>query len=74
MDTTNATTQANSAEFVPDVGGTESTSAGTALVLAYLALWVILMLFVAASWRNQRRLAARLTDVEKALSSRADGI
>jgi hypothetical protein len=71
MDTTTSAQSPVPNEFVPDVGGTETTSASTMLVLAYLALWLILMVFVAANWRRQRALAERLSDVENALKSRA---
>lgn len=59
--------------FAPDTGGTETTSASTMLVLAYMALWGILMLFVAIGWRRQRDTAARLAKVERALKSSSGG-
>lgn len=68
---TNATAQPITNEFVPDAGGSESTSASAILVVAYMVLWVILMLFVASNWRRQRNLATRLTQVENALKTRS---
>lgn len=57
-------------EFAPDVGGGESTSANTMVVAAYLLLWVILMTFIALTWRRQRAIGERLAQVEKAIGGR----
>jgi hypothetical protein len=43
------------------------------LVLAYLALWLILLGFVAINWRRQRALSERLTEVERSLAARSPG-
>jgi len=56
-------------EFAPSEGGEETTSANAMLVSAYLALWVVLMLFIAASWRRQRATSKRLDEVEAALNA-----
>jgi hypothetical protein len=64
------TTQPTANEFVPDAGGTEETSASLMLVLAYMALWVILLAFVGVSWRRQRAMSDRLTAVERSLEAR----
>ncbi len=54
-------------EFVPVSGGSETTSASSMLVAAYMLLWVVLMLFVALSWKRQRATAARLEAIERSL-------
>jgi hypothetical protein len=64
------TTQPNPNEFAPDSGGTEETSASLMLVLAYMALWVILLAFVGVNWRRQRALSQRLSEVERSLAAR----
>ena len=56
-----------STEFVPVEGGTETTSAGTMLVIAYLFMWAILIGFVLLSWLKQKRLDRRVSELERAL-------
>ena len=58
-------------EFRPDVGGAESASAGTLLVVAYLVMWALLLGFVLQSWRKQNRVDARLGELERALDGSA---
>jgi len=57
-----------STQFVPVEGG-ETTSAGTMLVVAYLLMWAILIGFVFTSWIRQKKLDARLAELERALGS-----
>lgn len=54
-----------STEFVPVQGGTETTSAGTMLALAYLFMWAVLIGFVLLSYRRQKKLESRLSELEK---------
>jgi CcmD family protein len=54
-------------EFVPVEGGTETTSAETLLVAAYLVMWAVLLGFVLLSWRRQQSLEGRLGALERAL-------
>jgi hypothetical protein len=61
------TPEQRSQEFVPVEGGTETTSAGTMLVVAYLVMWAILLGFVLSSWRRQRRIDTRIAELERAL-------
>lgn len=61
------TPEERSQEFVPVEGGTETTSAGTMLVVAYLVMWAILLGFVLSSWRRQRRIETRIAELERAL-------
>jgi CcmD family protein len=67
QDATNNNTQTKSTEFVPDPGGAPSTDAGTMLVVAYCALWLILFGFILLGWRRQKRIAERLERLEKTL-------
>jgi hypothetical protein len=57
-----------STEFVPVQGGTETSSAGTLLAVAYLFMWAILIGFVLLSWRRQKKLDARLAEIERSLA------
>ncbi len=68
---TPATPDDRAQEFVPVKGGTDTTSAGTLLVAAYLVMWAILIGFLLMSWRRGQRLAVRIDDLEKTLD-RAD--
>jgi len=61
-----ATPEDRSTQFVPVEGG-ETTSAGTMLVVAYLLMWAILIGFVLTSWMRQKKLDARLTELERSL-------
>jgi CcmD family protein len=74
--TTTGSPEERADEFRADAGGTESASAGTLLVVAYLVMWALLLGFLFLGWRRQSKLDARLDDLEKALQasgkSRAD--
>ena len=65
--TATSTPEDRSQEFRPDVGGTESASASTLLVVAYLVMWALLLGFVLLSWRRQNKVDARLSELERAL-------
>ena len=65
--TTTTTPEERAQEFRPDAGGTESASAGTLLVVAYLVMWALLLGFVLLSWRRQNKVDARLSELERAL-------
>jgi hypothetical protein len=67
------TPEQRSQEFVPVEGGTETTSAGAMLVTAYLLMWAILIGFLLLSWRRQRRMDARIAELESALAKADDG-
>jgi CcmD family protein len=53
--------------FVPVQGGTETTSAATLLVVAYVLMWVLVFGFVWISFRRLTRLDGRLRELEGAL-------
>jgi CcmD family protein len=57
-----------STEFVAVEGGTETTSAGTLLVIAYLVMWAILAGFIVLSFRRLLGLSQRLDTLEKNLA------
>ena len=50
----------------------EQYSGGALLVTAYVALWVVLFLWVATVWRKQSAISARLADLERVLDKAAD--
>ena len=58
-----------STEFVPVQGGTETTSAGTMLVVAYLFMWAILLGFVLLTWLRQKALNRRISELERSLAA-----
>ncbi|HEV8550723.1 MAG TPA: hypothetical protein VGQ57_16875 [Polyangiaceae bacterium] len=60
-----------STEFVPVEGGTDSTSAGLLLVVAYLVMWGLLLGFIGLSWRRQAKLENRLSELERHVSGKA---
>jgi hypothetical protein len=60
-------------EFVPVEGGTETTSAGTLLVVAYVLMWALLLGFLGLGWRRQKQLEGRLSDLEKQVTGKAPG-
>jgi CcmD family protein len=66
--TTPTTPESRATEFVPVQGGAETSSAGTLLALAYLFMWVILIGFVFLSWQKQKKLDARLGELERRLT------
>ena len=43
------------------------------LVTAYVVIWVIAMIFVMLTWLRQRKLAARVESLERALDEAEDG-
>ncbi|MCC6216051.1 MAG: CcmD family protein [Polyangiaceae bacterium] len=57
------------AEFVSVEGGAPGAgaSAEALLVAAYIAMWAIVVVFLATSWRSQRRLDSRLAELERRL-------
>jgi CcmD family protein len=65
--TTTASPEERASEFRPDQGGTETASAGTLLVVAYLVMWALLLGFVLLSWRRQGKVDARLGELERSL-------
>lgn len=65
------TPESRSTEFVPDVGGGQSASAGSLLVWAYLLMWVLLLGFVLGTWRRQQRINERVERLEQALKKPA---
>lgn len=67
------TVQDRSTEFVAVQGGTETTSASTLLIAAYVAMWALVFGFVWLTSRRQRALDARLTELEGALRRHGDG-
>jgi CcmD family protein len=56
-----------STEFVPFSGNEETSNAGTLLVVAYLLMWAAVFGFLFLSWRRQRKIDARLGELEQAL-------
>lgn len=58
-------------EFRADPGGTETASAGTLLVAAYLVMWALLLGFVLLGWRRQNKVDARLAELERAVQGSA---
>ncbi|HET9956655.1 MAG TPA: CcmD family protein [Polyangiaceae bacterium] len=58
-----------STEFAPVTGGPELTSAGTLLVVAYLAMWAVLMVMIWLGWRRQQRIDQRLQELSRVLGT-----
>jgi len=56
------------ADFHPVTGDAAPSDGRTELVAAYVLMWVLLLGFVWLTWNRQRRLAARLTELERALT------
>ncbi len=75
MNAQNAAPAASSraSEFVPVEGGTETTSGGMLLVVAYLLMWALLLGFLGLGWRRQKQLETRLSELEKQVSGKAPG-
>jgi hypothetical protein len=67
------TPSSRSSEFVPVEGGGETTSAGLLLVIAYLAMWALLLGFLGLGWRRQKQLETRLSELERQISGKAPG-
>lgn len=62
------TAESRSQEFRPVTGGpTETSSAATLLVVAYVLMWAILMGFLFATFRRQAAVDKRLAELERAL-------
>jgi len=66
--TTSQRPEDRSQEFVAVQGGTETASAGTLLVTAYLVMWALLIGFLFLGFRRSQRLEARLSGLEQALA------
>lgn len=54
--------------FKPVEGGQEMQSGERLLVIAYMVIWVLILGFVAFSFRKQARLDARINALETALT------
>jgi hypothetical protein len=68
-----ATVESRSQEFRPVSGGsTDTSSAGTLLVTAYVLMWAILMAFLFATFRRQAAVDKRLAELERALPKPSD--
>ncbi len=67
---TASTPSDRAAEFRAVQGGSETRSGTVLLVEAYAAVWIILFAFVWQSFRKQRRLETRLSDLEAELRRR----
>jgi hypothetical protein len=48
-------------------GATEQVSETTSLLLAYTAIWLILMAFTLATWRSLRSLRAHAARIDRAV-------
>jgi CcmD family protein len=53
--------------FKPVQNAPEVQSGERLLVEAYAAIWIILFVLILFGWRRQRRIDARITDLEAAL-------
>jgi len=58
-------------EFVPVEGGSDSTSAESLLIIAYVAMWLLFFGFLAMTYRRQKALTQKVDRLEQALK-RAD--
>jgi hypothetical protein len=58
-------------EFRAVEGGPEIASGEVLLVEAYAALWVVLLGFLLVGWRRQKRMEARIAELERALAARS---
>jgi hypothetical protein len=56
------------AEFTADTGGSETASAETLLIAAYMLMWAVLLGFLLMSWRRQRGIDDRIASLEGALT------
>jgi CcmD family protein len=54
--------------FKPVQNAPEVQSGERLLVEAYAAIWIILFVLILFGWRRQRRIDARITDLEGALA------
>jgi uncharacterized membrane protein len=60
--------QERSTAFKPVEGGTETTSAATFLVAAYVLMWLCVLVFILLTWRKTRSAQAQVDRLEKALA------
>jgi hypothetical protein len=70
-DTIATAPSARATEFVPVEGAAETTSAEALLVVAYVVMWLLLLGFLGLGWRRQKRLEARLGDLERNVAAKA---
>ena len=71
---TTGTAAERSQEFRPVTGGTsETSSAASLLITAYILMWAILMAFLFLTFRRQAAVDKRLGELERALPKRPDG-
>ena len=65
------TVEERSQEFKPVTGGpTNTSSAETLLVVAYVLMWAVLMGFLLQTFRRQTAVDKRLGELERALPKR----
>jgi CcmD family protein len=57
-----------STAFRPVQGGTELRSGEQLLVMAYAAIWLVVLAMVLLSWRRQQKIEERVTELEGALA------
>jgi CcmD family protein len=62
------TPEGRSTSFQAVQGEPEHYNGATLLVCAYAAIWLILLAWVALSWRRQRALDDRLGELEKVIT------
>lgn len=62
------TTEDRSTAFRPVEGGNDMQSGEALLVEAYAAIWALVLIFVWLSWRRQKHVDTRITDLEAALA------
>jgi CcmD family protein len=65
------TVESRSQEFVPVQGSSETTSAESILVAAYICFWLVVFVFVFLTRKKQVELEARLRSLEQALEKTA---
>ncbi|HEU5076485.1 MAG TPA: CcmD family protein [Polyangiaceae bacterium] len=58
-------------EFVPVEGGSDTTSAESLLIIAYIAMWLLFFGLLAMTQRRQKALTDKIDRLEQALE-RAD--
>jgi hypothetical protein len=66
------TTEERSMPFEAVEGGEETTSAAVLLVVAYILIWAGFMAFVWLTMMRQKRIDARLDDLERSLGQKDD--
>jgi CcmD family protein len=65
------TVESRSQEFVPVQGSTETTSAESILVAAYICFWLVVFVFIFLTKKKQAELERRLEGIERALEKTA---